>query len=163
MAVKFVTDVPRTLCFPYGDFKETNGQFGLQYQYTTQCNGQRDSLYATPTLHQHLQAAGVGPGVVLTVTKVESEGDDDHMNWVIQPDRDRDAEPCISAENSPQPHPDFASIQLVMNDCLQASWAAWNTLDGEAHFTSKDVRKLGISMFIQCCRKGILPQPLQQT
>lgn len=34
MAFKFKTDVPVTILFPFGDYREINGQYGLQYMYT---------------------------------------------------------------------------------------------------------------------------------
>ena len=74
MAIKFSTNVPQTLCFPYGDFKEVSGTYGPQFLYTVEEEGERDKLYATPNLHEQLQAAGIAPGSILTITKVEGEG-----------------------------------------------------------------------------------------
>ena len=82
MAVRFGTNVPLTLCFPYGDFMPVQGQYGEQFLYTIELDGQRDKLYATPLLHQELQAAGVEAGGILTITKVEAEGN--RKSWIVQ-------------------------------------------------------------------------------
>src|SRR3990167_8891511 len=59
MSIKFQTNIPLLLHFPFGDAKENQGQYGVQYQYTVNhehAQGHKDSLYATPTLHAHLSA-----------------------------------------------------------------------------------------------------------
>jgi len=169
MAIKIGTNVPRTLCFPYGDFKEVNGQFGPQFLYTVEEEGERDKLYATPNLHDQLQAAGMAPGSVLTITKMEGEGN--RKSWQVQSDGGNGYPADTSQQELPPPAesppsngqerpsvPDFADTQRLVNHCLQTSWSAWNRLEGgEAQFTSEDVCKLSISVFIECCRKGITP------
>ena len=187
MPIKFATNVPQTLCFPYGDFMEVNGQYGQQFLYTVEVDGQRDKLYATPNLHDQIQADGIAPGSVLTITKIEGEGN--RKDWLISPNGNGSAheEPeslpsglssvasakgeapqggakeGVSSDNGKPPPPDFAGIQLLANHCLQTSWSAWNSLEGgEAAFTSEDVCKLGISVFIECCRKGIHPQLVEE-
>lgn len=95
MAIKFQTNIPQTLYFPYGDFMEVSGQYGAQFLYTVEAEGQRERLYATPRLHQDLQEAGVSPGDLVTITKVEIEGN--RMAWEIK--REGVAAP---AENAPQ-------------------------------------------------------------
>ena len=62
MAIKFQTDEPRTLCFPYADYLEVSGQYGTQFLYTVEVEGLRDRLYTTPKLHQELQEAGITAG-----------------------------------------------------------------------------------------------------
>jgi len=52
MAIRFATNVPQILCFPYGDFKEVTGQYGEQFLYTVEVDNARDRLYATPILHE---------------------------------------------------------------------------------------------------------------
>jgi len=168
MAIKIGTNAPRTLCFPYGDFMEVNGQFGPQFLYTVEEEGERDKLYATPNLHDQLQAAGMAPGSVLTITKMEGEGN--RKSWLVDsgggnghPDFPPQelpaaAEPPPSNGQERPNIPDFAGIQMLANHCLQTSWNAWNRLEGgEAIFTSEDVCKLSISVFIECCRKHITP------
>lgn len=34
MAIKFQTNTPKTLCFPYADYLEVSGQYGTQFLYT---------------------------------------------------------------------------------------------------------------------------------
>jgi len=82
MAIKFQTNTPQKLLFPWGDYMDVNGQYGPQCLYTVELEGQRDKLYASPSLHRQLQAAQVGPGSVLTITKVEGEGN--RKEWVVE-------------------------------------------------------------------------------
>lgn len=42
MAIKFQTDEPRTLCYPYADYLEVSGQYGTQFLYTVEVEGLRD-------------------------------------------------------------------------------------------------------------------------
>lgn len=191
MAIKFQTNVPLTLTFPFGDFREVNGQFGQQFQYTAELAGQRDKLFATPALHQKLQAAGVGPGAVLTVAKIEAEGN--RKGWVVvQPEGAEEVEEAQEApggngvhkpaQEAPSPAPalvespgatnghhpqasppDFSDMQTLMGHCLRASWGAWQSVDdGDFEFRSEDVRGVGITLFLECARKGILPQVVEK-
>ena len=190
MAVRFSTNVAMKFVFPFGDYMDVNGQYGPQFMYTVENpEGQRDKLYAAPGLHQELQAAGMGPGSVFTITKVEGEGN--RKGWLVQPAEPNgqpaewepepepaaagpaDAPPAsaeVSAPATPPPSgnghplaepraPGFAALQLLMNNALQASWLAWNGLDEGAQFSGEDVRAVGITLFLECARKGIIPQP----
>ena len=47
MAIKFRTNEPQTLVFPWGDFLNVNGQYGEQFLYSVEASGERDKLYAT--------------------------------------------------------------------------------------------------------------------
>ncbi len=91
MAIKFRTNEPQTLAFPFGDYMDVNGQYGPQFMYTVEASGQRDKLYATPSLHRQLQEAQVGPGCVLTITKIEGEGN--RKEWVVEPEAEAEAVP----------------------------------------------------------------------
>lgn len=75
MAVKFQTNVPLLLHFPFGDAKETQGQYGPQFQYTVNhehAQGQKDALYASPALHTQLEAIQPGlKGYSFWITKRE--------------------------------------------------------------------------------------------
>jgi hypothetical protein len=82
MAIKFQTHIPQTLYFPYGNFMEVSGQYGAQFLYTVESQGQRERLYATPRLHQDLQEAGVSSGDLATITKIEVEGN--RMAWKVE-------------------------------------------------------------------------------
>jgi hypothetical protein len=44
-----------------------------------------------------------------------------------------------------------------MRNCLRTSWVAWNELDEDCFCTSEDVRALGISLFLECACKGVMP------
>ena len=206
MAIKFKSNVPQKLTFPWGDFLAVNGQYGEQFLYTVEASGQRDKLYATPSLHRQLQDAPVGPGGVLTITKVEGEGH--RKEWIVAaeagpeagPEPEAEAERAEEAEwrpvegkrngkgqpatteGKPNGHPmegapaapaqspsgngklspegrSFASLEQVMNACLQASWAAWCALEEGPAFSGEDVRAVAITLFLECARKGIVLQP----
>ena len=94
MAIKFQTNTPQKLLFPWGDYMDVNGQYGPQFLYTVEASGERNKLYATPSLHRQLQEAQVGPGCVLTITKIEGEGN--RKEWAIEPEAE--AEPVPEAE-----------------------------------------------------------------
>ena len=182
MAIKFQTNIPLALTFPYGDFKEINGQFGQQFLYTVELAGLRDKLFATPALHQKLQSAEVGPGAVLTVAKIEAEGN--RKGWVVvsegaEEERDgapnangRDATPLVSSESDPatalnghhpSDGPNFSDLQTLMGNCIRASCEAWRSLDdGDFEFASDDVRGVGITLFLECARKNVLPHPVAE-
>jgi len=171
MAVKFQTNVPLTLLFPYGDFMPVQGQYGEQYLYTVEIDGQRDKLYATPKLHQELQAAGVGPGETLTITKVEGEGN--RKGWQVQPESgkgkpgEENPPPATtsspSASNGRQQPPDFATLDQLMAHCLRAAQNAWEGISETVEVTSDDIRRTAISLFIECTRRGIRPHPTKET
>ena len=101
MAIKFQINIPQTLVFPWGDFLSVNGQYGEQFLYSVEQEGQRDKLYATPSLHRQLQAAQVGPGCVLTITKIEGEGN--RKEWVVEPEAEPEAEEERAEEAEWQP------------------------------------------------------------
>ena len=77
MAIRFNVDEPMTLSFPYGDFQEIESSYPnddgspkMQYKYTVEDNGTRDTLFATASLHKKLQAAGMGAEATMVVVKV---------------------------------------------------------------------------------------------
>ncbi len=177
MAIKFQTNIPQTLYFPYGDFMEVNGQYGAQFLYTVESEGRRDRLYATPRLHQDLQAAGVGSGDLVTVIKVEAEGN--RMAWKVEvegvqgpaaerAERGAEAEgashseeagdtgPAANGRSARPAPPEFAAMEQMLQRCLRSSWQAWQRLEGEVAFSSEDVRNVGITLFLECARKGVL-------
>lgn len=169
MAVKFETDVPLTLDFPFGDFRPIEGQYGPQFLYTTEREGTRDRLYATPLLHQHLQEAQVGPGARFTITK--TAGENNRTRWTVQsavPELETPSEETsVPVNGSPTAgtnghtavsHPDFEVLKQLMKLALNASWEAWYELDDQANYGSEDVRAVGITLFLECARKGVLPQ-----
>jgi hypothetical protein len=174
MAIKFQTHVPVTLNFPFGDGLEISGQYGPQFLYTVEAEGQREKLYATPALHRQLQEAGVGPGRVFTISRVE--GDDHRKEWVVEPAPEEAEAPPAGGKKNGQPEnshdpaatpgnghavpapAEFEGLAQLMGGCLRASWVAWNGLEG-ATFSGEDVRAVGITLFLECSRKGIALAP----
>ena len=114
MAIKFQTNVPQTLVFPWGDFLSVNGQYGEQFLYSVEQDGQRDKLYATPSLHRQLQEAQVGPGCVLTITKVEGEGN--RKEWVVEPEAGAEAEPEPEEERAEEA--EWQPVEGKRNGCV---------------------------------------------
>ena len=53
---------------------------------------------------------------------------------------------------------DFQGLKQAMQLCLNAAYGVCEGLEVELPFTTEDVRALGITLFIECNRKGILPQ-----
>jgi hypothetical protein len=180
MAVKFKIDAPQTLVFPFGDFMDVNGQYGAQFMYTVAlADGQRDKLYATPKLHQQLQDAQVGQGSVLTIAKVEGEGN--RMDWVVKaeeeesieestegnnghpveraPEPEPESEPALTNGKPPKTKPTFAGLERLMACSLRTSWESWCALEDGPAFSGEDVRAVAITLFIECARKGIALQP----
>ena len=186
MAIKFETNIPLILRFPYGDHKEINGQYGLQYMYTVEAEGLRDRLYATPGLHYKLQEAGIGPGAVFTITKIEVDGN--RKDWRVEaqgqngkatlsasavgqplngevqvPNGHSDAPvPESGSEQPASESPEFEQLRQAMQHCLSASFGAWEKLEVELPYTSEDVRAVGITLFLECSRKGIVPVVVEE-
>jgi len=204
MAVRFATNVPLTLGFPFGDFREVQGQHGLQYLYTVQLNGDpREKLYATPALHRELQACGMGAGALFTITKLDGTGG---RHWRVEQGAPAGAdnghaalppapapgvnlgsphavsEPAQAAVSSPPAERppgngragpsaangrtvsvplDFGTLEQMLGHCVAASSRVCRSLSTEARFTPEDVRCLGITLFLECSRKGVLPEPIQ--
>ena len=170
MAIKFQTNKPIKIVFPYGDFLEVSGQYGAQFLYTVEVEGVRDRLYTTPKLHQYLQEEEVGPGSELTITKIEGEGN--RMDWKVeastpesngQPNGEVVVLPSDTGNGHSKPTwPNFEGMDRLMDCCLKSSWDAWNGLDEEASFSSEDVRAVGITLFLECARKGIAPLSMEE-
>ena len=186
MAIKFETNIPLILRFPYGDHKEINGQYGQQFMYTVEVEGLRDRLYATPGLHYKLQEAGVKAGSVMSIAKVEVEGN--RKDWriecqgqngkaalaasavewplngrVLVPNGHSET-PVLDAE-SEQPaleSPEFEQLRQTMQYCLSTSYGAWEKLEVELPYTSEDVRAVGITLFLECSRKSIVPVAVEE-
>ena len=186
MAIKFETNIPVVLRFPYGDHKEVNGQYGQQFMYTVESAGLRDRLYATPGLHYKLQDASVKAGSVMSITKIEVEGN--RKDWRVeaqglnghQAPATKPLNGNGSAANGHQETPatnghlgdqapdaeegmpapatsEFEQLQQTMRRCLSASYGAWERLEVELPYSSEDVRAVGITLFLECSRKGIAP------
>lgn len=83
MAIKFTEDTATDLRFPYGDYREVEGNFGPQFMYTVEGGtGHTDRLFATPDLHRALQRAGVGPGSEFRITATRENR---RRLWLVTP------------------------------------------------------------------------------
>ena len=169
MAVRFTTDVPVTMVFPFGDFLEVQGMSGPQQMYSVEVGGERDKLFAPPDLHKKLQAVEVGLGSELMIRRTQEEGR--RKGWRVEAAGHNghtapaaaaataETEAKIFAGVGEPIRPEFAAYQLLMKDALVASFAAWNQVDETGTFyKADDVRAVGISLFLECARKGVIPK-----
>ena len=152
MAIQFAVNETHVLTFPYGDFRPVTGRGGENYMYTVDGEDGRDRLFADPALHGALQEAGMEPGRTLRITRLP--GPD--LVWLTMPDEDKPDATASPPARRPAAKPDFAQMERLMGACLATSWTAWKGLEGQAPFTSEDVRAVGISLFLECARKGIV-------
>ncbi|MBM3280842.1 MAG: hypothetical protein FJY95_22615 [Candidatus Handelsmanbacteria bacterium] len=53
---------------------------------------------------------------------------------------------------------DFQGLKQAMQPCLSAAYTVCQGLEVDLPFTTEDVRALGITVFLECSRKGIRPQ-----
>jgi hypothetical protein len=172
MAIKFETNIPLKLLFPWGDFREVTSHYGQQFAYTIEHAGQRDKLFATAGLHHKLQEAGVRAGSEFTITKIEIEGN--RKDWRIEGE-EAPAPVAVVQQQEAQPNgkpatngtrhrnghaesPDFQGLKQAMQLCLNAAYGVCEGLEVDLPFTTEDVRALGITLFLECSRKGIQPQ-----
>ncbi|MBI2502176.1 MAG: hypothetical protein HYW07_02955, partial [Candidatus Latescibacteria bacterium] len=54
--------------------------------------------------------------------------------------------------------PGFQDLKQAMQLCLNAAYGVCEGLEVDLPFTTEDVRALGITLFLECSRKGIQPQ-----
>ena len=52
----------------------------------------------------------------------------------------------------------FQDLKQAMQLCLNAAYGVCEGLEVDLPFTTEDVRALGITLFLECSRKGIQPQ-----
>jgi hypothetical protein len=174
MAIKFSTNIPQTLSFPYGDSKEVEGNYGPQHMYTVEINGEKDKLYATPVLHDRIQEAGVGPGAVLTITKIELEGN--KSGWSVTTDSPSTGSPSVSPNantaappmqgvptgipRGPRPATgDFPSMVYLLQSCMRAVEEIAPNTYGPAERQAS-----AISLFIGCQQRNVsAPEPTAET
>jgi len=74
------------------------------------------------------------------------------------------AAPAASSKNGAPPadSPGFHDLKQAMQHCLHSSYEVWERLDIDLPFTSEDVRTVGITLFLECSRKGIVPQATEE-
>jgi hypothetical protein len=49
-----------------------------------------------------------------------------------------------------------------MQYCLTRAFEVWEGLPVDIPFTAEDVRTVGITLFLECSRKGVVPQEVNQ-
>lgn len=177
MAVKFDTNIPLTLYFPYGDAKPKEGKYGVQMMYTTgRSDTDRDYLYASDTLHAILGRLPL-KGQSATITKKEKSG---KSYWEVQfgaatfssldadptptPPTDTNsldaAFPISTPSSSMAPRADvnisMADLTLCLKECLEGAEWAWTeamiNFRNPVNPTSEDIRALAVTLFIQSRR-----------
>lgn len=223
MATKISTNIPLTLTFPFGDSRPVRGDYGIQHRYTVELDGQRDWLYASPSLHLQLQKAGLRPGQAATITKLDGEGNRREWRVELQPKSyapqfgpeqgngnghpvdqaeppaqpgaptNGTSQPTAVADPGPAaagasfgqradtdptagngrpvpatpapaapPSPDFVLLTQGMQYCLATAFEVWEGLPVAIPFTAEDVRTVGITLFLECSRRGVVPQVVEE-
>jgi hypothetical protein len=166
MAYKLKENVPTVMTFPYGDFEEKDGDYGPQWMYKVDVDGQKEYLYANEKLHKALQAANVAKGSVLTVTL----GKEGRSNVYTVTGGGSAAPSSNSRPNpaAPAPRPagglTFADISFAYRECLFAASAHLVELASlHAGETPRLVdfaviQSAAATMMIQADRAGCLPR-----
>ncbi len=162
MALKIEANIPVTVTFPWGDFREVantfNGKNTMQYLYTVEVDGAKDKLYATEKLHQILQEAGMEKGSRFVITK-ETRGN--RTAWKVEPVQDRPTPPPQSAGSRQSGTPAetldaeaaAGGVFGLMARCLRESLNAYRWLGID--FTADNVQATGNTLFIEMRRNGI--------
>ena len=176
--IKFQTNIPQKLRFPFGDFKEKEGNYGIQYQYACQPAGagmedDLDVLFATKTLHEMLIDAGLTRGSIFTICKIEKDG---RSSWTIEGGIDGGAAvEQIATENAPPQappvngapvmpltpsrlpgKPSLYQLSSLMGHCLSESHRLWADMSVE-----HDATHIGTSahcLFIQASKERLWEQ-----
>ena len=173
MAIKFQTNIPQTLSFPYGDSKEVEGNYGPQHMYNVEANVETDRLYATPSLHDRIQEAGVGPGAVLTITKIELEGG--KSGWSVTTDSPSTGSPSVSPNAGGSSHP--SNVQHHSNQSTKRPTGDYTAMVELLASCMKSVESIApegygpaerqasaISLFIGCQQRNVsAPEPTAET
>ena len=60
-------------------------------------------------------------------------------------------------------HPpmDFPALDQLMTHYMRSAHNAWQSMDETVEVTSDDIRRTALSLFIECSRRGICPQPAE--
>lgn len=161
MAYKLKENVPVTMTFPFGDYEEKEGDYGPQWMYAVNIDGQKDYLYANRKLHDALQAAHVSKGSTLTIT-LSKEGRSNVYTVTGGSSAPQ------SNQRAPQAAPraasglTFADVSFAYRECLFAASAHLSELAGLAEGGPKPdfavVQGAAATMMIQCDRAGCLPR-----
>ena len=166
MAIRFNVDEPMTLSFPYGDFQEIESSYPnddgspkMQYKYTVEDNGTRDTLFATASLHKKLQAAGMGAEATMVVVKVIDNNRQvfkvTSTGAAVAPAPQQRQEGGGTTSFKPVQMPTgsveatMATLQCTMEDHFSfcaALFAAWSKNTGIQH-TADNVQSLAQTLF----------------
>jgi hypothetical protein len=60
------------------------------------------------------------------------------------------------------PSAEFLALTQGMQYCLGTAYEVWQGLPVDLALTPEDVRTVGITLFLECCRKGITPQAVDE-
>lgn len=179
--LKFQTNVPQTVIFPFGDWRESTGQYGTDYLYSVTVAGQRVPLYATAALHDRLQQVGTPKGVTLQISKIEV--DETRKGWRIA---DAQGNELYSDATPPQPTPAEAppppkpngnpvdptpvhaatnanpnltldDLAALMGGCMERALTLWTALEPDADlpWTPENIQATANTLFIEANRRGI--------
>lgn len=155
MAVKFETNIPQTLYFPWGDCKPKEGKYGVQMMYAVHLvakNGEKDFLFASDSLQGVLSSMSLRDKVV-TITKKE-KGTKNYWEVQVGPnvfsslDAPNDAPTLLDSDGPPPVDPldtafpipipqpptqartdaalTVADYALSLKECLEGAEWAWS-------------------------------------
>tara|TARA_R110000772_G_scaffold159555_1_gene270757 strand:- start:6 stop:668 length:663 start_codon:yes stop_codon:yes gene_type:complete len=176
--IKFQTNLPQSIRFPFGDFKEKEGNYGIQYQYACQPAGagmedDLDVLFATKTLHEMLIDAGLTRGSIFTICKIEKDG---RSSWTIEGGIDGGAAvEQIATENAPPQappvngapvmpltpsrlpgKPSLYQLSSLMGHCLSESHRLW--ADMSVEHDAGHIQASANTLFIQASKERLWEQ-----
>ena len=153
--VKFQTNIPVMVTFPFGDFKPVDGNYGTQYRYNVDVDGVRSTIFASNTLHEKLLNLGDLKGQTIRICKVELPGG--KSGWQVGEESQQAPQQAPKQAYKPQPAPTGsvteAQIFAAAERCLREADKQFNAIFGgedqhygEAH--AEFVRAWGASLFI---------------
>jgi hypothetical protein len=176
--IKFQTNIPQKLRFPFGDFKEKEGNYGIQYQYACQPAGagmedDLDVLFATKILHEMLIDAGLTRGSIFTICKIEKDG---RSSWTIEGGIDggaaveqiagQNAPPQAPPANGAPPmpltpsrlpgKPSLYQLSSLMGHCLSESHRLW--ADMSVAHDAGHIQASANTLFIQASKERLWEQ-----
>ena len=108
-----------------------------------------------------MQEAGITAGDLVTITKIETEGN--RMGWIVEvegvlaPAAEVEAAANAQTELQPNGKPGFEELEDMLGRCLNASWVAWQGLDEEFLFSSEDVRGGNHALSRMCAQGSLAP------
>ena len=156
-------NVPVLVTLPFGDYKEIEGQYGTQFMYNVQVDGETHTLFADVKLHQAMLTAGLAPGVTMTITKTQESfetaaGEQRRANvWSISGGSGTPTAATALAVPAPTPTPPAGTAREVwvaqvhhFKRCIAQAEKAYTDLGYTVDKSSPDsINSAAATLFIQ--------------